>query len=114
MDPSAGIRKLAMGALAVSTVSPAVAPQHMENLGMLKKHLHVPRLVRLPAVFLIFLFAATGARAQQQSTGVPGSASATTTTGGKQLPPPPPKFGGAIKGERQRFQALVATAHRAA
>jgi len=35
--------------------------------------------------------------AQQQITGVLGSASATTTISGKQLPPPDPKFGGVIK-----------------
>jgi arylsulfatase len=37
------------------------------------------------------------ARAQVQTTGVPGSPSATTTIDGKQLPPPDPKFGGVIK-----------------
>src|SRR5438445_6939403 len=37
------------------------------------------------------------ARAQIQTSGVPGSPSATTTIDGKQLPPPDPKFGGVIK-----------------
>jgi arylsulfatase len=55
------------------------------------------RFVRLPEVFLTVLLVATGAKAQQQTTGVPGSAGATTTIEGKQLPAPPPKFGGVIK-----------------
>ena len=39
---------------------------------------------------------AEGLKAQQQTTGVPGSPSATTTVNGIQLPAPPPKFGGVI------------------
>ena len=45
----------------------------------------------------ITLLAPGLAMAQQQITGVLGSASATTTISGKQLPPPDPKFGGVIK-----------------
>jgi arylsulfatase len=62
----------------------------------LREHLRV-QFVRLAAVFLLFLLATAGATAQQQTTGVPGSAGATTTIEGKQLPAPPPKFGGVIK-----------------
>jgi hypothetical protein len=40
---------------------------------------------------------APSARAQVQTTGIPGSPSATTTIDGKQLPPPDPQFGGVIK-----------------
>jgi arylsulfatase A-like enzyme len=39
---------------------------------------------------------ALSARAQVQTTGMPGSPGATTTIDGKQLPPPGPKFGGVI------------------
>lgn len=45
----------------------------------------------------ITLLTPIAALAQQETTGVPGSASATTTISGKQLPPPDPKFGGVIK-----------------
>ena len=59
------------------------------------------RTNRLPAMFVmlvsITLLAPGLAMAQQQITGVLGSASATTTISGKQLPPPDPKFGGVIK-----------------
>jgi len=41
--------------------------------------------------------AATFAKAEVQTTGVPGSPDATTTVSGKQLPAPDPKFGGVIK-----------------
>jgi len=51
-------------------------------------HLRVRRLVRLAPV-VIFLLAAPKARAQRQTTGVPGSASATTTINGTQLSPGP-------------------------
>jgi len=67
------------------------------EFSMLKKNLRVPRFIRLAAVFLIFLLAAAGTRAQQQTTGATGSASGTTTLKGSQLPQPPPKFGGVIK-----------------
>ena len=55
------------------------------------------RFAQLVAVFLTVLLAVAVARAQQQTTGVSGSANATTTIDGRQLPPPPPKFGGVIK-----------------
>jgi len=55
-----------------------------------------PQFVRLAAVFLILL-AAVGTKAQQPTSGAPGSPSATTTIEGNQLPAPPPKFGGVIK-----------------
>ena len=45
------------------------------------------------AVFLTAL----AVRAQQQTTGTPGSPSATTTIDGKYLPAPPPPFGGSIE-----------------
>ena len=50
----------------------------------------------------------------QQITGVAGSPEATTTIDGKQLPPPAPKFGGVIEEKASEFDALVATARRAA
>ena len=50
----------------------------------------------------------------QQTTGTPGSPSATTTIDGKQLPPPPLKFGGVIKEDAHRFEAVLAAARRAA
>jgi hypothetical protein len=43
-----------------------------------------------------FVAAAPSARAQVQTTGVPGSPSATTTLDGRHLPNPPAPFGGAI------------------
>ena len=52
--------------------------------------------------------------AAQQITGTPGTPSATMTLDGKQLPPEPPKFGGDIKEDRERLQALLATVRRAA
>ena len=57
------------------------------------------KYIRLSAMLaLAFMAVATSAKAQVQTTGVPGSPGATTTIDGKQLPPPPPKFGGVIKG----------------
>ena len=44
----------------------------------------------------------------QTVTGTLGSPSATTTIPGNQIPAPAPKFGGVIKEERHRLQALVA------
>ncbi|MGO8744842.1 MAG: arylsulfatase [Thermoguttaceae bacterium] len=46
---------------------------------------------------LALMAVATSAKAQIQTTGVPGSPSATTTISGKQLPSPDPKFDGLIK-----------------
>ena len=50
----------------------------------------------------------------QQITGTPGSPSATMTLDGKQLPPHPPKFGGVIKEDSERLQAILAAVRRAA
>jgi arylsulfatase A-like enzyme len=44
----------------------------------------------------IVLVAALSGRAENQTTGTPGSASATVTIDGKQIPPPPTKFGGVL------------------
>jgi hypothetical protein len=52
-------------------------------------------LVRLVMVFLLFLSAASTAKAQQ-TTGAPCSSSATTTIDGKYVPSPAPDFGGVI------------------
>jgi hypothetical protein len=52
-------------------------------------------LLHLVALFMMVLFTAAAARAQQ-TTGVPCSPSATTTIDGKYVPPPPAPFGGEI------------------
>ena len=48
-------------------------------------------------LLLNLLLCAIAARAEPQTTGVPGSPSATTTISGKQLPAPDPQYGGVIK-----------------
>jgi arylsulfatase len=54
-------------------------------------------LTGLTASVTLLSTVAPSARAEIQTTGVPGSPAATTTIDGKQLPPPDPKFGGVIK-----------------
>jgi arylsulfatase A-like enzyme len=50
----------------------------------------------LSLLSLALLFAATGAKAQQQTTGTPGAPDATTTVDSRYLPAPPQKFQGDI------------------
>jgi arylsulfatase A-like enzyme len=49
--------------------------------------------------------ATVAARAEIETTGVPGSPGATTTITGKQLPAPEPKFGGVIKDDALKSKA---------
>jgi len=54
---------------------------------------------------VIFLLAVARVRAQQPTSGVPGSADATTSVKGTQLPAPPPKFCGVIKENLQESKS---------
>jgi arylsulfatase len=62
-------------------------------------------LTGLTASVTLLSTVAPSARAEIQTTGVPGSPAATTTIDGKQLPPPDPKFGGVIKDDALQSKA---------
>src|SRR5208282_3914115 len=55
-----------------------------------------PGVLQFVVVSLMFLIAAAGAKAQQQTTGQPGAPDATTTVDSRYLPLPPQKFQGEI------------------
>src|SRR5271157_3724139 len=57
-----------------------------------RRHLLLTRMFAVAS-----MAAASSAKAEVQTTGVPGSPGATTTISGKQLPAPDPKFGGVVK-----------------
>src|SRR5271154_3627368 len=60
------------------------------------------RHLQVVIVSLICLMATASAKAQQQTTGTPGSPDATTTVDSRYLPPPPQKFGGEIELNRDQ------------
>ena len=66
------------------------------------------------AMFVAAIMAAARPAPAQQITGTPGSPNATTTIDGKYVPTPPPKFGGDDQPGRQKLQAVLAAARRAA
>ena len=63
----------------------------------LRKHRNSMKSKLHNILLLGLLTGGISARAEIETTGVPGSPSATTTISGKQLPAPDPKFGGVIK-----------------